>query len=137
MSETPDNAHQLAAEKHAKKRAADRVKRAAKATKGKGKPSKSNRVKSMPLERSPNPELTAVQRMTMTNDQIASMTPTKKQRFEVSQDKLWDLEADTAASLARESAPTPLEQQRQAYSAEKLAALQARSEQRKDRHKQD
>jgi hypothetical protein len=137
MSETPDNAHRLAAEKHAKKRAADRVKRAAKPSTAKGKSSKSNRVKAMPLDRSPNPELTAVQRMTMTNDQIASMTPTKKQRLEVSQDKLWDLEADTEASLARESAPTPLAQQRQAYSALKLAALQARSKQRYNEPKQD
>ena len=87
----------------------------------------------MPLDRSPNPELTAEQRMTMTNDQIASMTPTKEQRFEISQDKLWDLEADTMAAMARPVKLTPLQEKRYAKTIAKLAAIQAR----KDRHKPD
>jgi hypothetical protein len=133
MSETPDNAHRLAAEKHADKRAANRVKRAAKPSTAKGKSSKSNRVKAMPLDRSPNPELTAEQRMTMTNDQIASMTLTKEQRLEVSQDRQHQQNADTQASMARPVKLTPLQEKRYQKTIAKLAAMQAR----KDRHKKD
>ncbi len=112
MSETPDNAHRLAAEKHAEKRAADRIKRAAKARTGTAKPPKPNRVKETPLDSHPGLELTPAQRQ------------------EVGLDRWNEHQGDNAASLARESAPTPLAQQRQAYSAAKLAALQARKETR-------
>jgi hypothetical protein len=128
MSETPDNAHRLAAEKHAKKRAADRVKRSAKPSTAKGKSSKSNRVKAMPLDRSPNPELTPEQRMTMTNDQIASMTLTKEQRIEVSQDRQHQHDADTQAAMARPVKLTPLQEKRYAKMIAKLAAIEARKD---------
>jgi hypothetical protein len=82
----------------------------------------------MPLDRSPNPELTAEQRMNLTNDQIASMTPTKEQRLEVSQDRQHQHDADTKAAMERPTKLTPLQEKRYAKMIAKLAAIQARKD---------
>jgi hypothetical protein len=106
----PENDHQKAAEAHAKKRAAGRVKRAAiKGPKAKAKPSKTKRVKERPLESAPGIE------------------GNREQRLEVQRQS----EADTKAALDHTSAPTLLTQKRLAYSEAKKAALETR----KDRYK--
>jgi hypothetical protein len=105
----PENDHQKAAEAHAKKRSANRVKRSAiKGPKAKAKPSKIKRVKERPLESAPGLE------------------GNREQRLEVQ----LQLEADTKAALDHTAAPTQLAQKRLAYSEAKKAALEAR----KDRH---
>lgn len=100
MSDTPESKHAKAAARHAKKRAEKKP--------AKKKSVRKGRVRQAPLESFPNIDLTA------------------KERMEVSQARELVTKADIQAALQRPSELTPLQLKRLAYSEAKKAAIRAK-----------